>query len=237
MTSETRPSAPAGPGHVTAAQPHPVTVAGRRAGLLTRASPRRSSCTSAPTVAGRGKKVRITPWANHTYFRVVVNQQREHSLWPLLGPAVPAGWLAVGFTGDWATCLQYLNEVEHSDGPGAGAPKSRPTVLLDAFTRACTGQPEPCDTTLAALGKKLSRTPSLSDQPRRLQRRFRQLGDLRGRWLDDIVQATGRPSSLSSTPTGRLVQWQAAAATGSYRITLEFDGADRCVRVIDDTAV
>jgi MbtH protein len=40
-------------------------------------------------------------------FRVLVNDEGQHSLWPA-GLAIPEGWNSVGPVGDKPTCLAYV---------------------------------------------------------------------------------------------------------------------------------
>jgi MbtH protein len=46
---------------------------------------------------------------NRTY-NVVVNHEEQYSIW-LADAAIPAGWRAVGKTGQKAECLAYIAEV------------------------------------------------------------------------------------------------------------------------------
>jgi hypothetical protein len=63
---------------------------------------------------------------------------------------------------------------------------------------------------------------------RYLKRRFDALGDLRGKTLREIIDATAQPVSFSAATRGRkLVQWQ---ATG-FHIALLFDGNDKFVAI------
>jgi MbtH protein len=43
-------------------------------------------------------------------FRVVVNQEEQHSVWAT-GQDLPAGWRAEGFSGTRAECLAHIEEV------------------------------------------------------------------------------------------------------------------------------
>jgi MbtH protein len=43
-------------------------------------------------------------------YHVVMNHEEQYSIWPAY-KAVPAGWTAVGQTGDKETCLAYIKEV------------------------------------------------------------------------------------------------------------------------------
>lgn len=44
-----------------------------------------------------------------TEFLVVVNQQKQYSIWPSYH-SVPAGWEEVGMRGNKSDCLNYINE-------------------------------------------------------------------------------------------------------------------------------
>jgi MbtH protein len=43
-------------------------------------------------------------------FNVVLNQERQYSIWPQW-KAIPAGWEAVGVSGDKKTCLEHIEKV------------------------------------------------------------------------------------------------------------------------------
>ncbi|MER7419940.1 MbtH family NRPS accessory protein [Micromonospora peucetia] len=43
-------------------------------------------------------------------YHVVVNDEEQYSIWSE-GSEIPAGWRAVGVTGDRATCLAHIDEV------------------------------------------------------------------------------------------------------------------------------
>jgi MbtH protein len=45
----------------------------------------------------------------HREFRVVMNHEEQHSIWPA-DRDIPAGWHAVGPTGPKAECLAYIDE-------------------------------------------------------------------------------------------------------------------------------
>jgi hypothetical protein len=62
---------------------------------------------------------------------------------------------------------------------------------------------------------------------RSLRSRFRGLGTIKGRTRNQIVQAVGRPNTISSLPNGKTaVQWIAPG----YHIVLRFvDGGDNSV--------
>jgi non-ribosomal peptide synthetase component F len=51
----------------------------------------------------------MSPWPHLKYFRVVVNADGHHGLWPVTG-GLPGGWRALGFTGDRVRCLTYAAE-------------------------------------------------------------------------------------------------------------------------------
>jgi MbtH protein len=44
-----------------------------------------------------------------TEFTVVMNDQEQYSIWPTYRP-VPAGWQAVGVTGNKSECLEHINQ-------------------------------------------------------------------------------------------------------------------------------
>lgn len=43
-------------------------------------------------------------------FNVVINQEEQYSIWPEY-KALPAGWTAVGVSGDKKACLDYIQKV------------------------------------------------------------------------------------------------------------------------------
>lgn len=43
-------------------------------------------------------------------YDVVMNDEEQYSIWPD-GSELPAGWRRVGFSGDRASCLAYIDEV------------------------------------------------------------------------------------------------------------------------------
>lgn len=43
-------------------------------------------------------------------YRVVVNDEEQHALWPLTAE-VPAGWRAEGFQGSRQECMDHVDEV------------------------------------------------------------------------------------------------------------------------------
>lgn len=45
-----------------------------------------------------------------TTFHVVMNDEEQYSIWPDFR-AIPAGWRAVGKSGNKADCLAYIDEV------------------------------------------------------------------------------------------------------------------------------
>lgn len=45
-----------------------------------------------------------------TQFQVVINAEEQYSIWPEY-KALPAGWTAIGFSGDKATCLAHIEQV------------------------------------------------------------------------------------------------------------------------------
>jgi MbtH protein len=61
-------------------------------------------------------------------FKVLVNAEGQHSLWPA-GQPNPVGWTAIGPTGSKAECLAYV-EAHWSD--------MRPRSLREAMERAST---------------------------------------------------------------------------------------------------
>ncbi len=68
----------------------------------------------------------------------------------------------------------------------------------------------------------------------RLQRKFVQLGNLRGVHYEDIVDKVGKPNAISDIKNGQhLVQW---IATG-YCIALIFDKNDICLGISSQTVV
>lgn len=46
----------------------------------------------------------------HREFRVVVNHEEQHSIWPV-DREIPAGWRAEGFSGPKAECLAHIDRV------------------------------------------------------------------------------------------------------------------------------
>jgi non-ribosomal peptide synthetase component F len=56
------------------------------------------------------------------YYRVVVNGEGHHAIWPLAGPA-PVGWKPVGFHGSRAGCLAYVAELTPA-GPHTPLPRT-----------------------------------------------------------------------------------------------------------------
>ena len=44
-----------------------------------------------------------------TQFQVVINAEEQYSIWPDY-KALPAGWTAIGFSGDTATCLSHIQK-------------------------------------------------------------------------------------------------------------------------------
>lgn len=63
------------------------------------------------------------------YFRVVVNREGYHAIWPLDGPP-PRGWAAIGFHGSRAGCLAYVAELTPGGPrpPAASGPAAEPGV-------------------------------------------------------------------------------------------------------------
>ncbi|WP_061290739.1 MbtH family protein [Azotobacter vinelandii] len=45
-----------------------------------------------------------------TQFQVVVNAERQYSIWPEYKP-VPAGWQEIGICGDRQTCLAHISGI------------------------------------------------------------------------------------------------------------------------------
>lgn len=45
-----------------------------------------------------------------TVFQVVINEEEQYSIWPDY-KAIPAGWKAVGVSGDKSTCLAHIESV------------------------------------------------------------------------------------------------------------------------------
>lgn len=62
---------------------------------------------------------------------------------------------------------------------------------------------------------------------RTLQRKFADLGDLRGKTRAEIISAVGPPNSVTAMADGALVQW----LTPGYHVALLFDDADVCLGV------
>jgi hypothetical protein len=62
---------------------------------------------------------------------------------------------------------------------------------------------------------------------RQLASKFGELGDLRGKSLDEIVQFVGQPNGVSAAESGTVVQWM---LTG-YHIVLIFDDDGKCLGV------
>lgn len=56
-------------------------------------------------------------------FRVVIDRERQHAIWPALR-SVPEGWRDTGFTGTLSACHHYVDEVwlgvRQPDLPAAG---------------------------------------------------------------------------------------------------------------------
>ena len=53
---------------------------------------------------------------------------------------------------------------------------------------------------------------------RALQEKFLALGQMPGKSKDEIIAAVGKPNSISATPEGMLLQWQAPG----YHIAIRF---------------
>ncbi|MGN0688121.1 MAG: hypothetical protein ACI4KA_08455 [Oscillospiraceae bacterium] len=67
-----------------------------------------------------------------------------------------------------------------------------------------------------------------------LQEKFKNLGVLKGKTLQEIEAACGKPSAISSVANGQILrQWQ---ATG-YHIALLFDENDICLGVSSEISV
>ncbi len=65
-----------------------------------------------------------------------------------------------------------------------------------------------------------------------LKQKFRDLGDLRGKSLEEIVAVVGTAQSLSGAADGRtIVQWMSAG----YHIALIFDADAKCEGVSHET--
>lgn len=48
--------------------------------------------------------------SDKTVFQVVINGEEQYSIWPDY-KAIPAGWKAVGVSGDKPTCLAHIESV------------------------------------------------------------------------------------------------------------------------------
>ncbi|WP_330219874.1 MbtH family NRPS accessory protein [Pseudomonas sp. HUK17] len=48
--------------------------------------------------------------SDSTQFQVVINAEEQYSIWPDY-KALPAGWTAIGVSGDKATCLAHIEQV------------------------------------------------------------------------------------------------------------------------------
>lgn len=62
---------------------------------------------------------------------------------------------------------------------------------------------------------------------RSLATKFAELGDLRGKSLDEIVEVVGQPNGISAAESGTVVQWMLMG----YHIVLLFDNDGKCLGV------
>ena len=52
----------------------------------------------------------MDPENDTTEFNVVINDEEQYSIWPV-GRDIPAGWRAVGVSGNKPRCLEYIEQV------------------------------------------------------------------------------------------------------------------------------
>lgn len=69
-------------------------------------------------------------------FRVIVNDEGQHSLWPSRWPPTPAGWQVVFGPDDRSRCLEYV---------AAHWTDLRPRSLAGRMTAGRSLPPEPAD--------------------------------------------------------------------------------------------
>lgn len=62
--------------------------------------------------------------ASETLYDVVVNQEGQHSIWPV-PKSLPLGWTKVGVQGTKASCLAYIGEAWTDMRPRSLAVESR----------------------------------------------------------------------------------------------------------------
>jgi uncharacterized protein YbdZ (MbtH family) len=55
----------------------------------------------------KGEKIMTSSTEDHDFFRVVVNDEGQHALWPSFA-AIPAGWAAVFGVATRQDCLDYV---------------------------------------------------------------------------------------------------------------------------------
>lgn len=138
----------------------------------------------------------------------------------------------------WTGAARFAEDLADAALPPAGPAPTSPAHKQGAIPTVEVSK-KTAKQRLRELDQKLvlggKRGQNLNGQPLRLQRRFQRLGDLRGRDLAEVVRLTGRPSSISATPGGRLVQWQAAASTGGYHLAAEFDEENRCIGITHES--
>lgn len=137
----------------------------------------------------------------------------------------------------WTGAVRFAEDIADEVLPLAGP--TPPSSSGPAVSPAVEPRRKTTKQRLRDLDQKVvlggERGQNLNGQPWRLQRRFQRLGDLRRRELAEIVRQTGRPSSISATADGRLVQWQALSTTGAYHLAAEFDRDDRCIGITHES--